>query len=317
MTEVKHIVFTKKGDNVISPVIVKEYSVKPTKNGGEYIEGVLQCGKAFSFKVWSSSAAFTELRKYDYKGRVAVINGSFDDYNGIQSIIIDTISASSEYTPEQFLEVKYNKDAFYEALKQTVAKQCSSKGVELLSKMFFTDEELTKAFCLEFAAKSHHDNCMSGLLAHTFKAVSMLSWVLAMYPALVCSDENKAIIDADKKDLFIIGMVLHDIGKVKELNMGVYTSESVVTHNVLGMDLLYKFRDEIEATYSPMWFRYLQSILSQHHGEWGERPKTVYSYIIHKVDEMEAKCTELSTKIADANLTDDPVFNIDSYYLHF
>lgn len=314
MASLSPLVF-KKDESFARPVLIQDYTIKLTKTGAEYIEGTMQAGNTFTFKAWGSSAAFATLKAYNFKGEVAQVAGSFDLYNNIQSTVLDSVVSTEGYSPYDFLKVKYDRMAYLNALKDLVAKSCSEKGTALLNKMLFSNEELINSFTLEFAAKSHHDNCLSGLLAHTYKVTYLLSVVLSMYPMLTCDETDKSKQDTDKKDLFVIGVVLHDIGKVIEMHMGTYTDESVVTHAILGMDLLYKFKADIEATYSGLWFRYLQSILAQHHGEWGERPRTVYSFIIHKVDELDAKSTELSSKLEEAPI--DSAIPLDGYYLKF
>lgn len=315
MGDLTPLVFNMDEKSFTRPVLIQDYSIKLTRTGAEYIEGTLQAGNTFTFKAWGNSAAFATLKAYNFKGEIAQVSGSFDLYNNIQSTVLDTVAKAEGYSPYQFLKVKYDKVAYLNALKDLVAKNCTEKGAALLDKILFSNAELSESFAVEFAAKSHHDNCLSGLLAHTYKATYLLSVVLSMYPMLCSNEGDRTKQDADKRDLFVVGIVLHDIGKVLEMHMGTYTDESVVTHSVLGMDFLYENKKFIEETYSSLWFRYLQSILAQHHGEWGERPRSIYSFIINKVDELDAKCTELSTRLEDA--PSDSAIPMDGYYLKF
>lgn len=62
----------------------------------------------------------------------------------------------------------------------------------------------------------------------------------------------------------------------------------------------------------------LASILLQHHGEFGEKPRTLYSMLANLIDDMEAKMTSIDQLLSDkAMITDDAGTKIkfgDSYY---
>ena len=46
-----------------------------------------------------------------------------------------------------------------------------------------------------------------------------------------------------------------------------------------------------------MFYLELVAIISQHHGEFGERPKTVYSYLVHVVDLLDSRVSGLQKKL--------------------
>lgn len=292
----------KGGVPVNGVILVKGYSVKLTKNGKEYIEGQMQSGSVIPFKAWGQSSAFSMLKNNDFSNCPSMISGSFDEYNGTVSIVVDTIVAVDGYTPSQFLEVRYQKDAYANALKQIVQANTSEKGYSLASKILFDDAELFDRFAKEFAAKSHHDNCKSGLMVHTFKVLCLMSWVLQTYPNLLTDGENKN--SQDRKDLYMIGSLLHDIGKTMEMNYGVYQPNSAISHRILGLDILYKYRADIESAYDEKWFRDLQSIIVEHHGEFADPCRTVVAYVVHKVDCFDSVMTGLAQSLDESMMTD-------------
>ena len=286
--EVMKTLQSREGQLVNGAVLCKDYSVQMTKTGKPYIVGTLQSGCPVAFKVWNNSGAYGVLADGTFKGKVIEITGTVDMYNDIPSIVISTASAVKEglYTPDQFLETKYNAEAYYNALVNKCKSVVSEKAFDILSKILFNNEDVVKKFKLEFAASGHHDNCKSGLLAHTYKVLSLTDFVIRQYPGLAWSD-------ADILDLVYVGAVLHDIGKTVEMDLGVYQMQSCVTHLYLGTEFISPFKADIVQAYSSEWYYNLISIVLQHHGEFDLKCKTVWSYVIHLVDCFEAKVTDL------------------------
>lgn len=284
-----------KGEFKRGVALIKGYSIKLTRTGSEYIEGQIQSGDIVYFKAWGSSNAFKQLKAQDFTSAVVHVDASVDEYNGLISLILDDVEPALGFNASDFLPEKYSIESYSNSFKNLLREQLSDKGFALIDKMLLRDTELMHSFEEQFAASSHHDNCKGGLLAHTFKGLCILRWVLSTYPYLSCILENDNWVhSSDRVDLLVIGFALHDIGKVKEMDYGVYKPESVVTHRILGLDLLYKYRDDIEATYGLKWFRDLQSILVQHHGAFGDDCRTVVSYIVHKIDMFEANLAGLN-----------------------
>lgn len=275
-------------------VLIKDYSIQTTKHGKEYIVGKLQSGIDMSFKAWGNSAAFTKLKNEAYENVPAYIMGNGDDYGGVMSLVLDTVQAVDGYTPDQFFLMKYNINAYWEALIKSVASVVQPKGLELCNKLLFENAEVAERFKVEFAARSHHDNCKGGLLAHTYKVVTMTVRVLSMYQGITA---KHGVQDADMRDLMVIGALLHDIGKILEMQFGAYQPGAIVTHKYLGAEMIAALKPEIVAAYDEDWYYQLISIILEHHGEWGEKPKTVLAQVIHLVDCFDAHITDITQAV--------------------
>lgn len=271
--------------------LIKDYSIRLTQGGKEYVAGKLQSGKSIGFKVWGNASAFSKLKNEAYENVPSYITAVGDNYGGHMSLVIESVQAVEGFTPDQFFPVKYNIDAYWEALKKLVASKVSDKALAICNSVLFENTELAERFKVEFAAKSHHDNCKGGLLAHTYKMVSLMSSVMAQYPALV---SKAGVRDGEMCDLLYVGALLHDIGKTVEMNFGVYQPVSVVTHSYLGAEFIQKHKEAIISAYNEEWYYYLISIILEHHGEWGERPKTVVAKVVHLADVFDASLTELA-----------------------
>lgn len=295
--------------NITGVILVRNYGISLTKKGDEFEAGTLLSGTEIGFKAWNNSSAFSNLKAEDYTNCPVQITGKFNEFNGQMSIIIDTIMAVEGFTIDQFLPVKYNIEGYWNALTQVAKQKTSEYAYSLLDRILFSNKEVSDSFKIEFAASHHHDNCKSGLLAHTFKVVNNLNHLLTSYPAIV---KNKP----EVQDCLFVGAILHDLGKIREMNLGVYQSVSRVTHRYLGAEYIAPYKDEIIEHYSEDWYYNLISIILQHHGEWAEPCSTVYSYIIHKADELDAIFTDLVEGLESPQ--EDPTsskIKIDGKYL--
>lgn len=300
---------SKVGQSISGVTLLRDYSVQLTKNGKEYIVGTIMSGVSVQFKAWGSSEAFIALKNGDFHNIPAYIVADVDNYMDSLSLVIKTVSKAESFTVDAFLPVKYNAQSYWEALIDKSKSSVSEKAYEFLNAILFSNDEINRKFQLEFAASSHHDNCKSGLLAHTYKALLLMQNVIKMYPSIVTVDD---VVDQDLVDLLCVGIVLHDVGKVVELNLGVYQPESCVTHNYLGTEFIAKYKDAIIEKYSSDWYYSLISIILQHHGEFGMPCKTVWAYAVHLVDVFDSSMTLLSQRMDEA--TSDKV-RIDNMFL--
>lgn len=292
------------GDAVSGIILLKDVVRATTKNGKPFFHGSVCSGTDVSFKAWDNSEAFKMLEREDLAGKVVYISGNWNEYMGVFSIILDTVMTNAELVaidPMNFIESKYNIDAYWSGLQNIMKSTLTEKGMLLANKFLFENEEVANAFKVEFAAKSHHDNCKAGLLAHTYKVCYLMQVTLNLY---------KDIVD---KDLVMLGVLLHDIGKIKEMHMGVYQPCSKVTHRFLGIEMLDK--DLIVENYGEDWYYELVSIMLQHHGEWGDPCKTVSARLVNLVDEFEAKAMLIKQAV---DISDNcGTINIDGQYLSY
>ena len=152
----------------------------------------------------------------------------------------------------------------------------------------------------------HHDNCKGGLLAHTVKMVDFLPIVLDNYPVLFSDKDDSGQLkeSPDKRDLLVIGCILHDIGKTREMDYGVYQKGSFVSHRFFGAEMVEEHKDYIVGQYGEEWFYHLIAILLQHHDQFGDPCRDVYALIVHKIDDIESSLTNLSQEIEQNGNTD-------------
>lgn len=295
---------TMKDREVVNGVVyISSYNIGLTKKNEEFISGEIMSGVSVPFKVWKNAVAFSKLRNEEFQSRVVFISGVCNVYQGTTQLVIDTVTAVDEsvFSVEMFLPVKYNKDAYWNGLKSQFEYKVSDKAKAIANAALFDNAEVAERFKTEFAAKSHHDNCVSGLMAHTYKVMRLMDTILAEYKPLT-QNINDSTVNQDMFDICKLGVLFHDIGKVKEMKLGVYQPASMVTHRYLGIEMLPK--DMIIEAYGEEGWLQLVAILLQHHGEFGDDCRTLGAYLVHKCDLLEAQltsiCTSLSNPIASS-----------------
>ena len=103
------------------------------------------------------------------------------------------------------------------------------------------------------------------------------------------------------KDILFVSAALHDIGKVLEYNTGAITPIGMrMSHLTLGVGLVSKFEKEIINIKGADFYDSLISVIQQHHGEFGERPRTLVAYIINIIDGLEAQLTDINDMVSSA-----------------
>ena len=271
-------------------VMIKSYSIGLTKRGDEFFNGEIQSGVVVPFKSWNNSSAFTKLKSGEYSGQVMYISGEVNEYQGQKSIIVNSIAEpDEEFGTELFMPIKYNMDAYWNGLRTQFEYKTSEKIHAIANEVLFENAEVAERFKVEQAASSHHDNCRSGLEAHTYKVMRLMDTIIAEYPVL-CNNLDGTL-NQDMIDLLKFGVLVHDIGKIKEMKFGVYQPCSIVTHRYIGIEMMPK--DKIIEAYGEEWWLQLVSIFLQHHGEFGDECRTIASYLVHKCDLLESQLTSI------------------------
>lgn len=275
--------------SIVGYAYINSYTVQPTKNGGTFLAGSMCCNGNVSFKVWGGPT-YDSMMENSVAGKICRVNGKVNDFNGIKSVIIDTctIYEGNELEVDNFLEHKYDAVELFSRLHKVLETNCTPEGVQIFDMVI---EPIKDRFCKEFAASNHHDACANGLLAHTFKTVKLMQ-ILKFYDTL-----DKAI----DKDILFVSAALHDIGKVLEYNTGAITPIGMkMSHLTLGVDLIAPFEKRIIGIKGTDFYDSLVSVIQQHHGEFGERPRTLVAYVVHLIDGFEAQFTDINDAVSSA-----------------
>lgn len=287
----------------------RSFEKKPTKNGGEYLEGSLNLkGVIVPCKIWNSSPAFSDKTLNGFNQKTVSVSGKTNIYQNNLSIIIDDISEVSPedfgYTTKDFQSSKYdNHEDFIYQIEDIFREKLEPRATEYLIHIL---NNVRDRFVNEFAASRMHDATLGGLLAHTYKMLLILDTIWSC-------DLYKNITQKVDKDLIFLSLVFHDIGKIFEYDMGARTEIAYATHNFLGQEYLFEFKNDIIHGFKSKrkhingygldFYYRLQSVIMQHHGEYGEPCHTKEAYIVHLIDMLESRLTILD----EALLSNDTI----------
>jgi len=145
------------------------------------------------------------------------------------------------------------------------------------------DPEIGPAFRLAPAAKSIHHAYLSGLLEHVLSMANVALRIAPLYPE----------VDAD---LLLAGVVLHDIGKTRELayrrSLGYSTEGQLLGHIHIGLAMV---AEKLRALpeFPPKKRLLLEHMILSHHGslEFGspKLPQCLEAMLLHQIDALDSR----------------------------
>jgi 3'-5' exoribonuclease len=152
------------------------------------------------------------------------------------------------------------------------------------------DTELAQAYREAPAARQLHHAWLGGLLEHVVSLLGLADRVAAHYPLL-------------DRDLLVTGVILHDIGKIRELEWETgfdYTIEGVLLgHIQMGVNLVEKTIAGLPDFPDRLRTLVLHMVLS-HHGklEFGspKLPMIPEALVLNFLDDLDAKMQAVSSE---------------------
>lgn len=274
-------------------VLIQSYQKKLDDSkrplNGEFINQ----GKVLKFKIWDAGIQGL-FNNNELEGKIALISGKGGSYNGVKDITITSIRFDHGFTDLSAFVKAVNIDDVFTKFAFFINSNLSQNGVALISKLF-SKENLSEPFKHAWAAKKMHDAQIGGLMNHTTKMLNIA----------------KTLVDNDKRlapytDIIYVGIIVHDIGKIKELDeFGNYTKNSFAGHRTIGVEIMARNKDLFLELFDEAFYYHILEILTGHHGqEWGDEPKTAWAYVIHLIDLLESQTTGIVDRIAIKEIVD-------------
>ena len=291
--------------------LLQGMSISKTRNDSDMLQGsiIVRGGDSVRF------VCFDNLIVSQFKDNgvtsIYVSDGdvTIQEYNDSLSAKLEGIRGlSADYNPAEFMEVIDPSKNAHE-IGVLVRRLMTEKGAKLTLHMLSDrGKELSVAMAAQYGG--YHDGKVGGLLNHIRKLLRYAEVAMTEYELL-------HTMSPEERDLVVLGLVVHDFGKILELKNGAYTDISIVPHTYLGIEIISKYKNLIEQTYNEMFYRELQAIILEHHGEFGERPKTVYAYLVHVIDLLDSRVSGLQRKVEGLELGDTTNVAFDGYKLQF
>ena len=236
--------------------------------------------------MWDNVEKFSKLFE---QGDYIKVSGIVNSYRGNKQLVLKYISKATESNIDmrQFVQASsFELESMVNTLFEYIKSIENSFLRELLNKIF-SNKHIFNSYKLSPAGIRLHHAFLSGLLEHSLSVTSLCDHIIVHY---------ESISVPVNRDLVIAGALLHDIGKIYELDHEKgfsYTTEGqLIGHVVLGYQLMTDISYQIENF--PHKLRiHLGHIILSHQGrlEFGspKTPMSIEAFIVHNVDEMDSK----------------------------
>ncbi len=216
---------------------------------------------------------------------VVRIKGELKQYQGSFELHVGSIAKLSEkeYDPAQFVPVAAEETGdLYREIMGAVSTVGNEHLRELLERIF-ADAGFKAKFLKAPAARVWHHSYIGGLAHHVRDMASIAMRIAEVYPEV-------------DRDLLLCGVLVHDLGKVQELevtNRIDYSDQGrLIGHIVLGAEFIDAQMREIDGFPPDLSLRLRHMVLS-HHGslEHGSPvvPMTIEAILLHYIDNLDAQ----------------------------
>lgn len=281
----------KPGDKLNQFFLIKRKERRRTRTGKDYLDlSVSDRTGTLAAKIWSE--AVDQLDPLFAEGQFAGLAGRVETYQDEPQLTIERIKGIQHLSSEQLELAGFNPDflvpsssldlpSLWNQLLHWVAEEIHHPALRDLTLGLLNNHE---AEWIQWpASKIYHHAYKGGLLEHTYRVVQLAREVVRLYPEL-------------NQDLVLAGAVLHDIGKLKELEgylsaHNTYTGQ-LVGHLILGWEMIREAAQDFSWD-DPKLLTHLEHIILSHHGqlEYGSPvlPQTREALIVNVLDDLEAK----------------------------
>jgi 3'-5' exoribonuclease len=262
--------------------------LRPNRNGQLYLQVELaDKSGTITGRLWNASdddfAAFED-------GDYVRVEGHTQLYSGSLQVIITAIGRADPRTiDEREFQVLSQGDLVrLEAELATILGSIGSAPLKALADEILADAPLVAALRRTPAGVKHHHAYAGGLLDHVVNLLRLADRVAPLYPEL-------------DRDLLLVGVLVHDIGKVRELEslQGFsYTDEGqLLGHVLLGLEMIdAKIRAVEHRTGRPFDVEAavrVKHMIASHHGQYEfgapRLPMTLEAVALHHLDHLDAK----------------------------
>ncbi len=276
------------GDAVEEVYLVVEKQLRANRNGNLFLQLELRDRTGtIGARLWNASESiFRAFEAGDFvlaKGKVQLFQGALQlILTGITRVAPERIDLAN-FLPHTDQDVS----KLYERLR-TLLRKVSNPHLRALAESFLMDEQFTQAFCRAPAGVRNHHAYVGGLLEHVVTMLEAADRLAPLYPEL-------------DRDLFLMGVFLHDIGKVRELTydrtFGYSDEGQLIGHLVQGVEMVNEM--VVQATkltgepFPQELLLRLKHLIVSHHGthEFGSPrlPMTPEAIALHYLDNFDAK----------------------------
>ncbi len=278
------------GDSVSGFALLTRKERRQDKNGRDYLDlRLADASGSIAARVWSDSPALDgEYEAHDF----VAFKGTVKSYRDTLQISVQECRRTTEADRQLGLDpallipaTREDIDDLWRRLEEIYPGAIEKPALARLARETLAVHGA--ALREHPAAKAMHHAYLGGLLEHVVSMAELARRVCAHYPA----------VDAD---LVLVGVLFHDLGKLRELGampVNDYTREGrLVGHVVIGRDLLLERCAAIPEFPADLRL-HLEHLVLSHQGrlEFGSpvAPMTAEALVLHFIDNLDAKLAQL------------------------
>ncbi len=280
------------GQAFSSTFLVREKEIrKSPRTGKSWLELSLSDRTgSISAKMWDN---FEEIAKSFECDDVVQVRARVKIFNAQKELTLEQIIpvAERDYDLADYLaHTKFDVEKLFAELRAAIGAM-KNPWLKKLLESVVDDPAISARLKRAPAAMTMHHAFIGGLLEHVVSLIGLSKGVVAQYPEL-------------DPDLLLTGIVLHDIGKIDELNYGrgiSYSTEGrLLGHITIGALKVREKMNAIAGFPAPLAVLVEHLILS-HHGslEFGSPalPQTREAIALHFLDDMDSKMAAMRSSI--------------------
>jgi len=278
---VSNIANLKAGDSVETFYLIKRSQQGVTQQGKPYMTLYLQDRSGeIEAKLWTVSKEDMQVLKPE---ALIKVKGDVIDYRNKKQMKIAMYRLATEQdglNAKDFVEkAPIDEDTLFESIMDYTLKIENGAMQRIVRKLL---SKYKTEFLTYPAAMTNHHDFVSGLAYHVHYMLRTAEALCDIYPSL-------------NRSLLYSGIILHDIGKVKELSGPIgttYTTEgNLIGHIVIAVEEISMIAAELEIEGEEVML--LKHLILSHHGklEYGSPkvPMLKEAEILHFIDNIDAR----------------------------
>jgi len=227
-------------------------------------------------KLPTDGFVFLEGETQPYQGELQLIIHEIEPVEPSAAEMRDLLPCSTRPAEEMYAEL------------MQLLETLQHPSMKALAKLYLADTTLMDAFKQAPAAKSMHHAYLGGLLEHTLNLLNVANAICPFYPKI-------------NRDLVMMGLFLHDLGKTRELvydrAFGYTDRGELIGHIVEGAIMLHDKAQQLMREHGvrvpSAALMVLQHIIISHHGEpefgAAKLPSTPEAILVAQLDNLDAK----------------------------
>lgn len=281
------------GQNIRGLYAISRFETRTTEKAGRFgLMNICDITGSMPAKIWNITAIHEEAAKAGSFLKITGVTGTYN--NEVQLIVSDLITATESEISAALHELVPHVDGDLTKMYREICDAIEAishpalrRTVELLVR---DNGQNSRRFQTHPGALGYHHAALGGLMQHTYEVLT--------YALDFCRRDASL-----NRDMMVALAVLHDIGKLEEIEVDDYGQPAGFTKagkllGHIGLGLKRVAAAGAEAGLEPETALVLEHGIYSHHGapEWGSPvlPKTKEAQIIHYLDNISAKSDQFT-----------------------